>query len=429
MNNVIIPFSLSAVQERDHLIWDKVARQPMILKRGTYKQSEYDTDRYTVPRSQVMCVYQGKAICAPLNNNGTAMWAQSSFYKITGLTYPATLNISFYKTNASDGLITRTVTGNDAASLATAIKAIDSYIAKTEVLSDGIGVQCNSYNTSDMSNAIYGSMRFRITGDGATKIDATHVSIGDITLQMMDEYVYQCQQQKAIIRKKGVALPPYQAYPWRLVGSNSSGAGFHADKMVQYYSTNGKTSFDASSTMTKAVFDSLAESTVPAQKALWEKYDGDYKTYVSSILMDIEDVRGSNTIYNDIAEFTKVVGSFVTKNYKNEDVPAYPALNKCLTYGFADDEIHAPGNWLSTDWRFMAMIMARTGLTSSNKTEWDNEIRLVGGTPTYAGTTYWLPCCENSASTGLIYYATNGNWATGTKNDSKHVLPFLAFDF
>ena len=426
MNNVIISYSLAAVQERDHLVWDKVAEKPMILKRGTYKASEYDTARYSAPHSQVMCVYQGKAICAPLATNGSASWAQSSFYKITGLTYPATLNISFYK--ASDSIITRTVTGNDASSLATAIKAIDSYIVKAEVLADGIGVQCNSYSTSDMSNAIYGRMRFRITGDGASKVDSQTVTIGNITLHMMDEYVYQCQQQKDIIRHKGIALPPSQSYPWRLVGSASSGSGFHVAKMVSYYSTNGKTTFDASNTMTKAMFDSLSESTVPAQKAYWEKYNGDYTTYISRLLMDMEDVRGSNTIYNDIAEFTKAVGSIMTKNYKGEDVPAYPAMNKCLTYGF-DDNIHSIGNWLGADWRLMSFYMQRTGINVSNKTDWDNEIRLVGGTPTYAGTSLWFPCCENYANVGLIFYATAGSCIGSAKAYSNTVLPFLAFDF
>ena len=429
MKNVIIPFSLSSVQERDHLVWDKVAQKPMILKRDTYKASEYDTARFSAPHSQIMGLYHGKVLSAPLAMNGTAMWAQSSFYKITGLSYPCTLNIEFYKTSdASTSKITTSVTGNDATSLAAAIKAIDSFVVKAEVLSDGIGVQCNSYNTSDMSNAIYSSMRFRIIDDDAVKVDSQTVEIGDVTLHMMDEFVYQCQSMKDILKLRGIAVPPHQAYPGSATGAGTSGPLFHLKKGVSYYTTNGKATFDKSNTMTKAMFDSLAESTNAEQKAYWELYNGDYETYVARSFMDIDNVLSSNTIFEDIAEMTKIMGSIKTQDYNGNTIDAYPAVGKSLTYGF-DDPIHAVGNWLGQDWRLMSIYMRKVGLNSTNKTDWDKEIQLVGGTPTYAASTMWLSCCEHNAYNGVIFGATSGNWSTNHKNYSHSLLPFLASNF
>lgn len=423
MKNVITPYSLAALQERDHIIYDKVAEKPMILKRGTYQASSYDTARYTIPRSQFMCAKNGKALCSPLNIDGSAMWAQSSFYKITGLTYPATLNVEFYHTGDKT---TTTVTGNDAASLATAIKAIHSYVVKTEVLSDGIGVQCNSYNTTDMSNAIYGGMRFRIMGDDAEKVDSQTVTVGGVTLHMMDKSVYQCQDVKSILRGKGLALPPYQAYPWRTVGG-AGGPVFHLQKAVAYYSTNGKSTFDKSSHMTRAMFDSLATSSNAEQRAYWQLYDGNYEKYISRSMVAVDDVRGGNGIFHEISHITDLLGSIKTLNYKGESVDAYPCMAKALSYGF-DDPIHAPGKWLGADWFFMALLMQRSGLNSSNKTAWDREMLLVGGSPIYAErAVLWLPCCEYYSGIGFVSYSTAGSYACTAKNVSYSCCPFLAY--
>lgn len=428
MKNVIIPYSLASLQERDHIIYDKVAEKPMILKRGTYKASDYDTARYSLPHSQFMEIWDGKPISAPLDFNGSTMWAQSSFYKITGLTYPATLNIEFYHTGNKT---TTTVTGNDAASLATAIKAIHSYVIKTEVLSDGIGVQCNSYNTTDMTNAIYGGMRFRIMGDDAEKIDDTHVSIGNITLQMMDKVVYQCQLTKDVLKAKGIALMSNYIFPWLEGGSSAYGPIFHLQRAVEYLTANGVDSFSTSfsSKMKKSVFDALGESSNATERAFWLKYHGSYEEYIARWFMKTSDVRGVNTLFADVAALSKILGTLKTLDYKGTEVDAYPCMAKCLAYGF-DDAVHAPGKWVGADWRLASLLMRRVGYNASNKTAWDREILLVGGSPTYATrASFWLPCCERSAYYGMIYYATGGAWDSYTKYYSYSVAPFLASDF
>lgn len=433
MKNVIIPFSLGSLQQRDHIVYDKVGGEDVILKRGTYEAASYNTARYTLPKSQVVGIVDGVVNSAPIDVLTTKMFAANDCYRITGLAFPiASISTIVYAYNIAGVEKTFTNVTDIADFVSKFNAAYNSSYAKAVALTDGqgVGITIGAYEQGDMSNAVWSNMRFRISALGsleAVKESKQAVLLGNTRVYHTSPWVYQCESIATILKAQGIAFLPAGVYP-QMNNGRIDGNTFHLDKAVDYYSTNGSAAFSATSRMNLEAFNACASSSVAAERNMWDRFGGSYPAYIASFLMRENSVKGVNAaLWQAHKKMTNILGNIITYDVNLAETPAYPSAASVLAFGQADHPLMAAGKWHAADWQEMQALMKLTGKAATHKTAWDNEIIRCGGTPYYATHTTWLSCCEYASRAGFFFYGTHGTYANSAEFGSYYGLAWSAF--
>lgn len=434
MKNVIIPFSAGSLQQRDHIVYDKVSGEDVILKRGTYEAASYNTARYTLPKSQVVGIVDGVVNSAPIDVLAAKMFAANDYYRVTGLAFPiASITTKVYAYNIAGVEKTLTNVADIADFVSKFNAAYNSSYAKAAALADGqgVGITIGAFENGDMSNAVWSNMRFRISAlDSleAVKESKQTVLLGSTRIYHTSPWIYQCESIATILKAQGIAFLPAGVYP-QMENGLISGNTFHLDKAVDYYSTNGSAAFSATSRMNLEAFNACASSSVAAERNMWDRFGGSYIAYIGSFLMRENSVKGVNAaLWQAHKKMTDIIGGIITYTADLAETPAYPSAASVLAFGQADHPLMAAGKWHAADWQEVQALMKLTGKAATHKTAWDSEVLRCGGTPYYATHNTWLSCCGGNSRGGFVFYATDGSYDSGGKFGSNYGLAWSAFE-
>lgn len=424
--NVILPFTPANCEVGDMVVFDTYENKKKVLKWQTYFAGTFDSARYILSKALYFGQQNGKAILVGIENavSASLMWAEKCYFRITGLDLANAGSFTFntyYAWGAHNGNV---VSWDGGATLASVVATMNglglnaSYF-KAAVLADGtgIGVWVN-YPTND--NAI-----FSITSQ-----------TGDAAVEYMNKYngnnvVWQYVSTSTII--------PGRVAPQNVLRRNglvTSWGGGHYEKFYDYYKTNGSATFvDESNAnpMNKACFDSLAESSVEAQVALYNKYGGDYGAYIKGAMVLCETARNLMGVsYEDAAGQTALLGQVLTKDYDGNTIPAFPAAYAAYHYGVnaGVETGFEAGKWgLPTGYQ-MQKLMEQVGLNSSAKKALNLAIDKFNPAGKFYGSGYYFwTCAEYSAYSSFNYDGGYGGLNGNNKNVTFSCRGLLALEF
>ena len=426
--NVILPFSPANCETGDMVVFDTIDNCKKILKWSTYHAGTFDSARYIMSRGVYVGQQNGKGLFVAIENAVAAslMWAEKCYFRLTGLDLEHSGSFTFKTYYASAAHTDNVVSWDGGATLASVVATMNSLglnasYFKAAVLADGtgIGVWVNYPTTSNVANI------FSITAQS-----------GEAEVEYMNKYngndvVWQYVATSTIISGR---TPTGNVL--RRNGLVTSWGGGHFAKFYDYYKTNGSATFvDESSAnpMNKACFDGLAESSVEAELALYNKYGGDYAAYMRGAMVLCETARNIMGVsYEDAAKQTALLGQILTKDYDNNTIPAFPAAYAVYHYGI-NTEVQTgfeAGKWgLFTAWQ-MVKTIEQVGLNSSAKTTLNKAIDMFNAAGNFYGSGYYFwTCAEYSAYFAFFYNGTYGTLYTYFKIYAFSCRGLLALDF
>lgn len=429
--NVILPFKRGNAELGDMVIFDTVENKKKILKWKTYHAASFDSARYILSNAQYFDHKAGVGLWAANRNasiltpNGN-MWAEKCYFRLTGFDLTSNGNITFNTYYASaahnDNEVTWTA-GATLASIAASMNGLGlnaSYF-KASVLADGtgIGVWVNYPTTNSISSI------FSITAQS-----------GSVAVQYMNKYngqdvVWQYVETSTIIPGR---IPAQNIK--RKNGLVTSWSGGHLAKFIDYYGTNGSATFvdESSATpMSRACWDSLAESSVEAEIALYAKYGGDYTKYMdAACAADPCNSYILNTSYEDAIKQTRLLAEVMTQDYDLNAIPAFPAAYNAYKFGISSGIVTGfePGKWALPGVWDIKHLIEKVGLNSSNKTDFNKAIDKFNPSGNFYGSGYYFwTFAEGSANSAWICVGGNGRLYDDYKFDRGSSRPVLALRF
>ncbi len=426
--NVILPFKPCNAQRGDMVVFDTIENCRKILKWNTYHAGTFDTARYIMGKALYFGAQNGRGIWAGIENaiSASQMWAEKCYFRLTGIDVSAAGTFTFKTYYSSAAHENNVVTWDADATLASIVATINglglsaSYF-KAAVLADetGIGIWVNYPTTADVSKI------FSIT-DGGEDIEVEYM--GKLNGQ---DVVWQYVKTETIIPGRTPAKNVL-----RRSGLSTSWGGSHFAKFVDYYGTNGQATFQAEtsvSPMKRSMFESLAESEVEAELALYNKYNGSYEEYMRGVMVLCETARDIMGLsYDDAAYQTTLLGQIMTKDYDNNVIPAFPAAYYAHIYGInaAVPTGFEAGKWgLPTTYQ-MVKLIELVGLNSSNKTDFNRAIdKFNAAGNIYGSGQYYWTCAEYSAHNSFVYIGDYGILDRISKSNTYSVRPVLALEW
>lgn len=426
--NVILPFKPCNALQGDMVVFDTIENCRKILKWNTYHAGTFDTARYIMGKALYFGAQNGRGIWAGIENaiSASQMWAEKCYFRLTGIDVSAAGTFTFKTYYSFAAHENNVVTWDADATLASIVATINglglsaSYF-KAAVLADetGIGIWVNYPTTADLSKI------FSIT-DGGEDIEVEYM--GKLNGQ---DVVWQYVSTSTIIPGKTPAKKVL-----RRNGLSTSYGGAHFAMFVDYYGTNGSATFQAetsASPMKRSMFESLAESEVEAEKALYDKYNGSYEEYMEGVMVLCETARDIMGVsYDDAAYQTALLGQVMTKDYDNNVIPAFPAAYYAHIYGVnaAVPTGFETGKWgLPTTYQMMKLIEL-VGLNANNKTDFNRAIDKFNPSGNFYGSGYYFwTCAEDSANSAWRYIGNHGILYNSNKIYSGSSRPVLALEW
>ncbi|MCR5658979.1 MAG: hypothetical protein K6G25_06600 [Bacteroidales bacterium] len=348
--NVILPYRKSTVEYADKVIFDRADKCLRIIKYSTYDAADLATCLLadgTTPRfwwgGAVHFGYDnGKALavdadCQMNGNSETMMFADNTYFRITGFT--------FVEGVLQAGSMTLTVrTGDFNSTVALEWETGDTLEAiaadgntkrngKTSfgfvALEDGtgLGVWMTTYSYNNLSTAAEG---ITIACTKVCDAEGTDTET-DAKPQIGTMPTYDGRMKTA-----GTAVI-------RINGATSTSAPACIDQVDYYWqqSTNGLQSFktekEGTVGMTRTVFNSLASYLIGSvERKLYDKYDGDYAKYIEPFLVPKESRIGAMAdSVNDMWMQNFCAAQLFHKDYNGVVRPMYPAIYN--TFSFVPD--------------------------------------------------------------------------------------------
>lgn len=425
--NVIIPYRSSFLQVGDMPIYDRIDKERKILKMQTVDSiANIDSTRYVLSDSFYVCSEFGndyfayKKAIGTRSNDGNGgvdaeQWAANCQYKLTlDLTANGGFNYSYTQNGSA-------VTGSVSWSAGDGIESVIAAINKntfTKVDANNIQVSWTSYSgdTLTLSN-----------DTGVTLLDCSlSARIGANGTPFNQHKGFQTTVVKTLFPTIDYMSATTSAYT--VNGYESSyRTCVNFTTYVNYFSTNGTSTFTAETsieTMKRSVFEACGESQVAAEKALYDKYNGNYEAYCAAKMPDYRANRGVlNSSYGKALDFTKSLGEIYFTNPKGETTPAYPAANKCHTFGIETQGITTgfeAGNWCLSNASILCRLKSNEYINVLNPL-----IAKVSGGGAVSLRYSWC-VGEYIASTGWYFLSYNGTLINRGKYYSFRVRPFLA---
>lgn len=426
--NILLPFYESNCEEGDMIVFDTVEGRRKVLKWRTYNAGTFDTSRYIISSGQFAFPMGRKAIlCANKNAcSASKMWAEKCYFRLTSFDLTAAGSLTFktyFSWKAYTGNVVSWDAGATLADIAAKFNALGlnaSYF-KAAVLADGtgIGLWVNYPTTNKVDNI------FSITEQSGAVEREYMQKINGV------EYVPQYCNTNEIIsgRIGGLSV-------MRRNGLFTSWAGCYYERFYNYYSVSGSAKFESetsTSPMTEAMFESLATATDETQKALYDKYNGDYPTYLRGRMVAEESGRGVMAqSYDNFVEQTAMLAKVMTEDYDHNIIPAFPAPYEAHHYGVASgfETGFEPGRWGLASAYAMVKLINLVGLNASKKTEFNRAIDKFNSAGNFYGQGYYFwTSAEYSAGSAFGYNGNYGSLGVYYRLYTYSVRPLLALEF
>ena len=424
--NVLLPFRECNCEEGDMIVFDTLELKRKVLKWRSYNAGTFDTSRYIISTGHYSFPMGRKAILTANKTPGSFMWAAKCYFRLTNFDLTAAGSLTFktyYRWAAHTGNVVSWDADASLADIAAKFNGLGlsaSYF-KAAVLADGtgIGVWVNYPDTSNV--------------DSILSITEQTGAVEREYMQLINgvEYVPQCCNTNKIIpgRLGGLSVT-------RRNGLYTSLAGCYYERFYNCYSVEGSAKFESetsSSVMKKAMFESLAEATDETQKAFYDKYNGDYPTYLRSRMVAIDSGRGVMAeSYDNFVEQTRLLAEVMTVDYDRNPIPAFPAAYQAHHYGVTSgfDTGFEAGQWGLPSAYAMVRLINLVGLNSSKKTEFNKAIDKFNSAGNFYGQGYYFwTSAESSANYSFRYSGYNGLLSVSIRHYTCSVRPLLALEF
>jgi hypothetical protein len=423
--NVLLPFKQGNCAVGDKIVYDSVDGCLKVLKWRTYNAGTFDRPRYVDSTGIFGFDLCGKPVIIAEKSPGTFPWAAKCYFRLTGFDLTAAGSLTF-KTYYSWAAHAGNVVSWDAGATLVDIAAkfntlgLNASYFKAATLADGtgIGVWVNYPTVTDV--------------DTILSITEQTGAVEREYMQLIDGKPYVPQYvdtstiipgrlgPRSVLRKNGLMTP------W---------GGGHPERFYNSCSVNGSATFltEANSTpMRKEMFESLAEASDEAQKALYDKYGGDYAAYLDGAMVLLDAPRGVMAEgYDDFVVQTRLLAEVMTVDYDRKPIPAFPAAYEAFHYGVAAgvSTSFERGNWGMLGGYGGEKLILALGVDASHKSEFNKALdKFNPGGNFYAGNYSWLSA-EGSAGYAYCYNGYGGSFDYGGRYDRLSVRPALALTY
>ncbi|MCR5064421.1 MAG: hypothetical protein K6A67_01490 [Bacteroidales bacterium] len=416
--NVIIPYVSALLQVGDEKLFDKVDNCEKILKHGTYHAATFDSDRYVRSEAFFLKSYADIDLFVYKAYNGTKQWAANNEYKVTcDLTEDGGFSYSCTPYAAAISGSCSWVAGATIASVVAQL-TVGSGLTVKAIGDNAIGFSLSTYNNgvitfTNVSNATILDCSFsaRIGINGTEK--GSHAGFQGQTVKSIFPTLEYMAASTACFCESG--------------NNSSYYTNVRPSTFQSYYTNNGAATFKAESEaqpMKKSVWDALANAEDAAQKALYDKYGGDYAAYCLSRKMKRNINKGvNNSCREQGMAYTYALANCYFTDAEGNTKHVYPAAAFCAEFGKTTDGFTTgfePGNW------FMKSCV---DLVDSLDPDTVTIINAAIATTTGGGTITWQSewaVGEFSGISAWFYYATYGALCYIIKYNSYQVRALLA---
>lgn len=426
--NVLVPFYETNANIGDAVVYDTVEKQFKLLKWRTYNAGTFESSRYILGRGLYFGSWDGEGLFAAFEDAGSFKFSVGSYFRITGfdLTQAGSFTFNSYHGWADHtGIVISWEEGATYADIVAsmAASAINKSYFFPAALADGTGIGLAvEYPTISTVSRIF-------------TITAKSGGAENLAVQYMNQYdgkdvVWQYVETSTIIAGRAKA-----ASVLRRSGLYTSWGGL-TPRFKEYYGTSGSATYQneqtSASPMSKAGFEALATSEVAEQKALYDKYNGNYDEYIEGQKVALDTARGTLGMYTDAKEQTNLLAEIMTLDYDNNVIPAFPGcyavshygVNAGVTTGFE------AGNWGLPNTIQLCAEMLAVGYNSNDKTELNEAFDKFNAAGNLYNSNYYMSSAEYSAYGCHFYYGYAGglnNYAKGNSLRCRGVLalPFL----
>ena len=404
--NVIVPFYESNAQIGDMVLYDTVEKCHKLLKWRTYNAESFDDSRYIIGRGVYQGAWDGILYFTSIDSLGSYMWSEACYFRVTDfdLSQAGSFTFNSYHAWKSHNGITISWTAGAAYSdIVASLKAaaIEKSYFLPAVLADntGIGIKIN-YPTTDNVSSIF-------------TITAKTGGAENVSFQYMNQYNGKDVVWQYVLTSSLVEGRLKNANILRRTGLMTSWAGL-TPRFNEYYRINGSKTFQkesSTSPMAEEMWNSLATSTDAEQKALYDKYNGDYTAYMDNQKVVLETARGiMGTSDSDAAEQTNLIAEIMTQDYDFNIIPAFPCHHKVRNYGVNSGVTTGfeAGNWGMYPLVQLADLMLKVGYNSNDKTELNLAIDKFNSSGNIYYSQYFWSNAEYSAFYSYVFYGYDG---------------------
>ena len=429
--NVIVPYFSASLEMGDEKLYDLAEHREVILKHGTYNAATFDTARYVRSEAFFLLSYADKDIfvykkCIGDKSNsyhggaadGSELWAANNEYKVTcDLTQAGGFS---YSCTPYGTAISGSCSWEAGATIASVVSqlTVGSGLTVKAIGENAIGFSLSTYNN--------GVITFSNTSN-ATVLDCSFSArIGINGTEKGSHAGFQGQAVKTIFPTLEYMAASSACYCES--GNDSSyRTNIKPDTFKSYHSASGAAAFKAESEvepMRKSVWDALASSQVAEQKALYDKYDGDYDAYLLSRRIKKNVCKGVNaTCREQGMAYTYALANCYFTDAEGNTKHVYPGAAICAAFGIATDGETTgfePGNWYMNSCTELVEELTPENVTILNA---------AIATATNGQTIQWRAQWAVGECTGRyawFYYPPYGALGNYRKYNSSQVRPLLA---
>ena len=428
--NVIVPYRSASLEMGDEKLFDLAEHREVILKHGTYNAATFDSARYVRSEAFYLLSYADRdifvykrAIGDKTNSYGGAVdgseqWAANNEYKVTcDLTEDGGFS---YTCTPYSAAISGSCSWEAGATIASVVSqlTVGSGLTVKAIGDNAIGFSLSTYNN--------GTITFSNTSH-ATVLDCSlSARIGINGTPKGSHAGFQGQTVKAIFPALEYMAASSVCYCES--GNNSSyRTNVKPEQFKSWASASGAASFTAESgiePMRKSVWDALASSEVAEQKALYDKYGGDYDKYLLSRRIKKNICKGINaTCREQGMAYTYALANCYFTDAEGNTKHIYPGAAICAAFGITvDGETTGfePGNWYMNSCTELV-----EELTPENVTILNAAINTTTGGQTIQWRAQWA-VGEYNGNHAWFYYPGSGALDLNHKCYSFQVRPLLA---
>ena len=438
--NIIVDAILENCEVGDMLVFDKQEQAHKILKMATYNASSFNTDRYIKSDTFYHVSVMGVGIFLHKGQSSGA-WAARCEFKISGIDLSQAGSFDFLSTGYQAKATATTIAWEAGATL-------ESVKSQFTTGNGGV-IGSGSYSsiTIDGNDLIimvggYGTNNITLSNltDGGAEVVLTDYSktckIGDAELTEEGDLVHRSFQGSKVatcfpsIASELLAVTT-ACYTVENV-SRPYRCGLSFDIFKAYVAANGATSFVDDTTsgstfpMNEATFMACGSSAVEAEKACYDRHNGNYDDYLSRAMADLDTLRGTvGGAYGNFGKQGKLLASIFYKDHNGAWKPCYPAAYNASLMGVTVEGFETgfePGNLYLSDSFEMTSFMRDDKRKVLNK-----RIAKVGGTS--LGASHLWSGSEYYDSNVWMFYAASGTLGSNGKMESYGVRGSLAFKF
>lgn len=416
--NIIIPYRSASLEMGDEKLYDMVDKCEKILKHGTYNASTFDSARYVRSESFFLHSYADVDIFVYKTYNGAMQWAANNEYKVTcDLTQAGGFK---YSCTPYGTAISGTCSWAAGATIASVVSQL--------TVGSGLTVKAIGDNAIRFSLSTYNNGVINFTNvSNATVLDCSFSArIGINGTEKGSHAGFQGQTVKTIFPALEYMAASSACYCES--GNNSSyRTNVRPATFKSYHTTNGAAAFAAESEiapMKKSVWDALATSEVAEQKALYDKYGGDYDAYLLSRRIKKDTCKGvGNSCREQGMAYTYALANCYFTDAEGNTKHVYPAAAFCAEFGIATEGFTTgfePGNWF-----MKSCVDLVESLTPENVTILNAAIATATGGQAINWQSEWA-VGEYYGNNAWFYYATVGALYINCKYISYQVRALLA---